>query len=155
MAVPPSHSALLSDQGGTAIRGGAIRVVGYVSGILVSLGTATILVRHLGISGFGRYVTVMSLIGLVGAVTEAGIFLLGIREFGARADQDRRYLMANLLGIRLTLTLAGIACAAGFALAVGYRQVLVLGAAVAGSGLLVQVIADVLSIPLQSHLRLG
>ena len=56
-----------------AIRGGAIRVVGYASGVLVSLGSATILVRYLGISSFGRYVTVTSLIALVGGVTEAGI----------------------------------------------------------------------------------
>lgn len=147
--------AVSSDRGAAAIRGGAIRVIGYVAGILVSLGSATILVRHLGVATFGRYVTVTSLVALVGSVTEAGIYLFGIREFGARADGDRRQLLANLLGMRLTLTLAGIVCAVGFALAVGYRHVVVLGVVVAGAGLLVQVVADVLSIPLQSHLRLG
>jgi O-antigen/teichoic acid export membrane protein len=147
----PPHSG----QGALAIRGGAIRVVGYGSGVLVSLGSATILVRHLGIADFGRYVTVTSLIGLVGGMTEAGIYLFGIREFGSRGDADRRQLMANLLGMRLTLTFIGIACAAVFALAVGYEQALVLGALVAGVGLFVQVIADVMSIPLQARLRLG
>jgi O-antigen/teichoic acid export membrane protein len=41
------------------------------------------------------------------------------------------------------------------ALVVGYLDVLVLGTLVAGVGLLFQVTADVLSIPLQSQLRLG
>jgi O-antigen/teichoic acid export membrane protein len=151
----PATPELASGDGDLAIRGGAIRVVGYVGGVLVSLGAATILVRRLGIAGFGRYATVTSLIAIVGGVTEAGISLYGIREFHARADANRRTLLANLLGMRLALTLAGIACATGFALIAGYRQVLLLGALVAGVGLLVQVTADVVSIPLQAQLRLA
>jgi O-antigen/teichoic acid export membrane protein len=146
----------LSGEGGElAIRGGAIRVVGYAGGVVVSLAAATILVRHLGIVDFGRYATVTSLIAIVGGVTEAGITLYGIREFDARTDQDRRRLMANLLGMRLAVTLVGVACATGFAIAVGYREVLVLGTVVVGAALLVQVTADVLSVPLQAGLRLG
>src|ERR1700730_5220136 len=143
------------DAGERAIRGGAIRVGGYVTGVLVSLGAAAVLVRHLGISGFGRYVTVVSLIALVGGVTEAGIAVYGIREFGTRDGPDRRRLMADLLGMRLTLTLVGVVCAVGFGLVVGYADVLVVGSVLAGAGLLVQVVADVLSIPLQAELRLG
>jgi O-antigen/teichoic acid export membrane protein len=143
------------DAGELAIRGGAIRVVGYVAGILVSFGAATILVRYLGIPEFGRYATVTSLIAIVGGVTEAGISLYGIREYQARSAADRRRLMADLLGMRLALTLVGILIAAGFALIVGYPGVLVTGSLVVGAGLLVQVAADVLSIPLQAHLRLA
>jgi O-antigen/teichoic acid export membrane protein len=155
MAVSSEPGAVAPDRSGVAIRGGAVRVLGYAAGVLVSLGSATILVRHLGISSFGRYVTVISLIGLVGGVTEAGIYVYGIREFGARAEPDRRQLMANLLTMRLILTVAGIGCAVCFGVVVGYRQVLVLGILVAGAGLLVQVAADVLSISLQAQLRLG
>lgn len=140
---------------GTAIRGGAIRVAGYVLGLLVSLGTATILVRHLGVPNFGRYITVTSLIALVGGVSEAGIYVFGIREFATRPEPERREVMARLLSMRLVLTLVGITCAACFALVVGYRQVVVFGTLVAGAGLTVQVIADVLSISLQAQLRLG
>ena len=143
------------DGGATAIRGGAIRVVGYTAGVLVSLAAATVLVRHLGVSNFGRYVTVTSLIALVASVTEAGIAVYGIREFVARAEPDRQRLMANLLGMRLTLTLVGIGCAVGFGLAVGYAHILVVGTVVAGVGLLVQVISEVMSISLQAQLRLG
>ena len=63
--------------------------------------------------------------------------------------------MANLLTMRLMLTVAGIGFAVCFGLAVGYSQVLVLGSLIVGAGLLVQVTADVLSIPLQTQLRLG
>ncbi len=138
-----------------AIRGGAVRVLGYAGGVLVSLGAAAILVRHLGIDGFGRYVTVTSLIALVGGVTEAGIVVYGIREYVAAEPDDRERLMGGLLAVRLTLTLVGVGLAVCFALAAGYREALVLGALVAGGALLVQVVADVLSISLQARLLLG
>jgi O-antigen/teichoic acid export membrane protein len=139
----------------TAIRGGAIRVLGYLTGVLVSLGSAAVLVRHLGIARFGNYVTVVSLVALVGGVSEAGIAVYGIREFAAREGAERRAMLADLLGMRVALTLIGIAGAAAFAAVAGYRGALVLGVAVAGVGLLAQVVAEVASIPLQSTLRLG
>jgi O-antigen/teichoic acid export membrane protein len=150
-AGPPTRRG----ESGFAIRGGAIRVLGYGSGALVSLATAAILVRHLGIDGFGRYVTVTALIALVGGVTEAGILVHGIREFLDSDARDRRRLIGNLIAMRLTLTTVGVALAICFALAIGYRQVLVLGALVAGAGLLAQVTADVLSVSLQAHMLLG
>src|SRR5437660_7686467 len=153
MAVSSDPSEVHLDRSGVAIRGAAIRVLGFAAGVLVSLGSATILVRYLGISCFGRYVTVTSLIALVAAVTEAGISVYGIREWGARGDTDRRQLLANLLTMRLILAAVGIACAVFFGLAVGYRQVLVVGTLVAGAGLLIQVPADVLSISLQAKLQ--
>jgi O-antigen/teichoic acid export membrane protein len=118
--------------------------------VLVSLGSATILVRYLGISSLGRYVTVTSSIALVGGVTEAGIIVYGIREWGARSEYDRSQLVANLLTMRLILTGFGIAC-----VIVGYRQLLVLGTLVAGAGLLMQVISDVLSDLPPDALQLG
>lgn len=155
MALPTDPRAAPADRSGVAIRGGAIRVLGYAAGVLISLGAATILVRHLGISSFGRYVTVTSLIALVGGVTEAGINVYGIREWGTHAEPDRGELLANLLTMRLLLTTIGIACAVCFGLAVGYRDVLVLGTLLAGAGLLIQMVADVLSISLQAQLQLG
>lgn len=150
-----NDSSVPADGTALAIRGGALRVLGYACGVLVSLATAAVLVRHLGIAGFGRYVTVTSLIALVGGVTEAGIVVYGIRELISTDEHERPQLIGNLLAMRVALTLLGVACATLFAVAAGYREVLVLGALVAGAGLLVQVTADVLSITLQARLLLG
>jgi O-antigen/teichoic acid export membrane protein len=57
--------------------------------------------------------------------------------------------------MRLTMTIIGVICAMSFGLIAGYSHVLVIGIFVAGGGLLLQVIADVLSIPLQADLRLA
>jgi O-antigen/teichoic acid export membrane protein len=155
LATAPDAHRASAGESGSAIRGGALRVLGYGCGALVSLATAAILVRHLGIEGFGRYVTVTSLVALVGGVTEAGVLVHGIREFVSSAGQDRRRLIGNLLAMRLTLAALGVVLAFCFAVAVGYREVLVLGTLVAGGALLLQVAADVLSVSLQAQLALG
>lgn len=155
MAVSAEINATTEAGGGRAIRGGAIRVLGYASGMLVSLGTAAVLLHHLGVAGFGRYVTVTSLVAIVGGATEAGVAIQGIRELVARAEDEHKHILGNLLAMRLALATIGIGCALCFGVAVGYRDVLVLGTAIAGVGLLVQVSSDVLSIYLQLHLLLG
>src|SRR2546427_5122774 len=120
MAVSSDPDVAPADASGVAIRGGAIRTLGYAVGVVVSLATATLLVRHLGVRGFGRYVTVTSLIALVGGVTEAGIVVYGVRQFVGRNSWERRRLLANLLALRLVLSFARIKVAGWFGVAVGY-----------------------------------
>lgn len=155
VTLAPADGTLPARSSGVAIRGGALRVLGYAGGLVVSLGTATVLVRHLGIRAFGRYVIVTSLVSLVGSLTEAGIVVYGIREYIARTPSERERLMGNLLGMRVALSLAGVTGAVSFALAIGYDEVLVLGTVIVGAGLLPQVVTDVLSISLQAQLLLG
>jgi len=53
------------DAGPAAIRGAGLRVVSYGAGTLLSVGSAALLFRHLGVSDSGRYVTVLSLVTIV------------------------------------------------------------------------------------------
>jgi O-antigen/teichoic acid export membrane protein len=63
--------------------------------------------------------------------------------------------MRNLLGVRISLTLAGVAFAVVFAVAAGYDRTLVLGTAIAGAGLLLQSLQTLVAVPLTARLRLG
>ncbi len=54
--------------GGKVVRGGALRAVGYGAAIIVGTATAALLLRHLGVDDFGRYVTVTALLGIVAAL---------------------------------------------------------------------------------------
>src|SRR2546423_10860380 len=103
MAVSTEAGLDQAGDSGVAIRGGAIRVAGYVAGVLVSLASAAILVRHLGIPGFGQYVTVTSLVALVAGMTEAGIAVYGIREWAGRGGGERRQPVADPPRRRLLL----------------------------------------------------
>jgi O-antigen/teichoic acid export membrane protein len=141
--------------GRLAIRGGALRTIGYVGGLALVAGSMPLVVRHLGVADFGRYVLVTALISLVAGLTDVGVYLVGTREYSTRDGADRDRLMGNLLGMRIALSVVGALGAVGFVVAAGYDRTLVLGTAVAGVGLVAQSVQSLLVVPLVAGLRLG
>jgi O-antigen/teichoic acid export membrane protein len=141
--------------GPLALRGGVLRTGGYVVGILLSLVAVPLLINHLGLAGYGRYVTVVALTTIVGGLTEGGLNAIALREYTTTTGADRERLMRDALGIRLVLTTAGALGAVAFAAVVGYGHELVLGTALAGAGLLAQLVQSLLAVSLQAELRFG
>jgi O-antigen/teichoic acid export membrane protein len=142
-----------SEAGGHVIRGSALRVGGNVAGIVVGLGTATLLLRHLGVAESGRYVTVMSLVAIAGSVAENGLNVTSSRELALRQGADRASLIANILGQRLALTPPAVLTIVLFALAAGYPARMVAGTALAGTGMLIMAVANALLVRLTVDLR--
>jgi O-antigen/teichoic acid export membrane protein len=143
------------EAGGKIIRGGAIRSASYVGGILLGLISTPFMVRHLGVIDFGRYVAVTSLVFIVSGLTEGGLTAIGVREYSVRNATSGASLIRSLLGIRLVLTGVGVGGAVVFALAAGYTHVMVVGAAIAGLGLLLSNYHGAFYVPLSVRLRLG
>jgi O-antigen/teichoic acid export membrane protein len=141
--------------GGAALRGGALRMGSYVAGILLSLVSVPLLVRHLGVVEFGDYVAVLSLITIVSGLTEAGLNAIAVREYATTPAERRPQLMANLLGVRLVLGVIGVLVAVGFSVAAGYSGALIAGTALAGAGMVIILSQSLLTVPLQVELRLG
>jgi O-antigen/teichoic acid export membrane protein len=143
------------EAGPAALRGSVLRTAAYVLGILLSLISARVLITHLGVSDFGRYVTVIALVTIVSGLTEAGLNGIVLREFAILNRARRRQMMRSAIGIRLVLTLTGVGLAIAFAAAVGYSSTLVLGTALAGIGLVFQLLQSTLATTLQAQLRFG
>lgn len=143
------------EAGGRVIRGGALRGAGYAAGILFGAGTSVLLLRHLGVEDFGRYGIVVALLGIVSAVTDAGLTAVGSRELAILPAAERPALLRNLVGLRIALTLAGVAAATAFALLAGYPGVVVAGTAIAGLGVLLLNTQSTLMLPLSIELRMG
>ncbi len=141
--------------GGLIIRGGAMRLGSYVGTVLLSVLATALLTRHLGVSLFGRYTTVISLVSVVSVVTDAGMSNLGTREYAVRAGADREALLRDLLGLRIILTMTGVLLATAFALAADYETALLAGTLAAGLATVALVFQHTLSIPLGARLRLG
>jgi O-antigen/teichoic acid export membrane protein len=131
-----------------------MRVGGYLTGALVSAVSASLLFRHLGVVDTGRYVTALSLIAIVGALSDLGLTAVGVREISLRPEAERWTLARELLGLRITLTLAGAAVVTAIS-GIAYSGTLAAGVALAGVGLLLQASQDNFSIPLIVDLRLG
>jgi len=143
------------EAGPAALRGSVLRTGSYVLGILLSLISARVLIIHLGISDFGRYTAVLALITIVSGFTEAGLNNIVMREFATLSGDPRRQMMASAIGMRFVLTSVGVALAVAFAAVAGYGSALVLGTALAGFGLVLQLLQSTLSSTLQAQLRFG
>jgi O-antigen/teichoic acid export membrane protein len=144
-----------SEAGGAALRGSVLRTGSYVLGILLSLISARVLIEHLGVSNFGRYTTVVALVTIVSGFTEGGLNSIVLKEFAVLGEQRRREMMASAIGIRLVLTVVGVALAVAFAAVAGYGATMIAGTALAGTGLILQLLQSTLATTLQAQLRFG
>lgn len=131
-----------------------MRVVGYATGVLVSVVSAALLFRHLGVADTGRYVLALSLVAIVAVFSDLGLTAVGIRELSSRPPDDRWALAGDLLGLRIVLTLLGSTVVIAIAWAC-YSPTVGAGVALACVGLLLQATQDNYAMPLVVGLRLG
>jgi O-antigen/teichoic acid export membrane protein len=143
------------EAGGKAIRGGLIRTVGHVGAMGMSLVSVPFMIRHLGDVDYGYYMTVSSLIFIIGGMTEAGLNQLGIKRYSAMDAGERPGFLRVLVGLRLALTVTGVALATAFSAATGQPGVVVAGTAIMGLGLLLQLTQNAYAVALSSQLKLG
>lgn len=143
------------EAGRRVVRGGALRVAGFVGGLGASLVGAALVTRHLGPDDYGRFQTIVALVTIVQTITELGMSTLGLREYAQRTGTDRDQFMRTLLGLRVTLTSVGVLVAMAVAAALGYDSDMVLGAGIMGVGVVIVVIAGTLAIPLSADIRMG
>jgi O-antigen/teichoic acid export membrane protein len=141
--------------GGRVIRGGFLRIGTYAAGVALGIAAAALMTRHLGVEDFGRYVIVTSLIAIVGGLTEAGVSNIAAREYATQERSERDRLIANVVGIRLTVACLGVAVATAFAVVAGYDRSMVLGTVLAGIGLVIATVQQTYSIPIGVALRFG
>jgi O-antigen/teichoic acid export membrane protein len=152
----PADDVLTSTAaGGMVIRGSALRIGANVAGIALGLATATLLLRHLGVAESGRYVTVLSLVGIAVSVVDTGLNVTASSALALREPRDRRALVANIVSQRLLVAPAALLVLVAFALAAGYPQAMVVGTALAGTGVFIVAIANAVLVPLTVQLRNG
>lgn len=137
------------------IRGSALRTVSYIVSVLAGVAALPLLFRHLGVVETGRYVTVITLVTIVGAVVETGLAGISVREFARAPAAGRRALMADLIGLRLAALALAAACAVAFMAVAGYGSVLLAGATVALVGTLFESLSSTYGVSLSASLRLG
>jgi O-antigen/teichoic acid export membrane protein len=143
------------EAGGRAIRGGAMFTGAYVAGLLLSLVSVPFMIRHLGVVDYGYYVAVSAIVFIIGGFTEAGLTNLGIREYAQLGPAEREPFLRHLVGLRLVLTTFGVLVATAAAAVTGSPGIVVAGVAIAGLGLLIQLMQQTYTVPLNVQLRMG
>ena len=152
----PAEDVLTSSGAGAkVIRGSAMRVAANGVGLVLGLITASLLLRHLGVEESGRYVTVLSLVGIATSVVDNGLNVSATKDLTVGAPGGRRELLANIVGQRILVAGVALVVLVGFALVAGYPREMVVGTALAGGGILLVAIANSLLVPLTVQLRNG
>lgn len=141
--------------GPRALRGSSLRSAGYVISILLSLLAAPLLIRHLGNTGYGRYMVVIAIVAVIAGLTEGGLNATAVRRYANTSGARRARTMGDALGVRLILTTLGACAAVGFAAVAGYGAPLVIGTALASAGMVLQLVQGLYAVSLESELRLG
>jgi O-antigen/teichoic acid export membrane protein len=144
-----------SAAGASVIRGGMLRIGGYLLGALVTVGSSAVVIRHLGLIDTGHFLTVTALVTIVATISDLGLTGFAVREYSTGARAEGRGVLRNLLGIRIVLACGGLALAVLFGVLVGYPSVMVLGTVIMGCGMVFLVVQDGVAIPLQVRLRFG
>jgi O-antigen/teichoic acid export membrane protein len=124
-------------------------------GLGLALGSTIVLVRRLDEASFGRLSLIVALVTIVSGISDLGLSGVGIREWIRRPPEERRTLMADLLGLRITAIGIASLLAIAFAAAVGYGGEVVAGMAAALIGTAFNAMQAALTIPLIAHLRQG
>ena len=157
-ATPEAGADVLSgpDIAARVVRGGALRAVGFAVVNLLGIASSVVLLRHLGVSDFGRYGTVIALVAIASGLADAGLNVTGSRELSLLPrGPERRHLLGALLGARLVLLTVAAVAAVLFAVAAGYDSAMVAGTALAGTGAVLISAQSTLTLPLSVELRNG
>ena len=104
---------------------------------------------------YGLYAAATSTVVLVGGITESGLTALGLRELSTLRGDARERLLSNLVGLRIALTVIGVAAAVAITWSTGAEPEIVEGIWIAGIGALLIVVQQTYMIPLSAQLQLG
>lgn len=138
---------------GRAARGGALRAGAWTASAALSFISIPLLVRHLGVPEFGRYVAVLAIVNIAALTSDLGLTTIALREWGATEAARRADRIRLLLGLRLTIVTAAALCAIGFAALAGWPARMVEGTAIACAGLYGLVFTDLAIVALAGSLR--
>jgi O-antigen/teichoic acid export membrane protein len=153
--VVPGDPYAAGEAGGRVIRGSGLRVAGALAGVFAGAVSAPLVVRHLGVADYGRYLTVTSVIFVITALTEGGLANVAVRQFSTSERTGQRSLIANLTGLRIALGVLGGLVAVGFGLIAGYDGVLIGGLALGAVGYVLSAVQGSYSVVLSGRLRLS
>jgi O-antigen/teichoic acid export membrane protein len=138
----------------TVVTGGGSRAAAFVLGNVLNVAAVGVLTRQLGEDEFGRFTAILSLITLVGIVSDLGLANLAVRELASHEGREREDRYRALVALRALLIVPAAAGMVVYGAILGFDGPLLLGTAVAAVGLVVYSLHYSWNAVLQAELRL-
>lgn len=89
-----------------------VQMIGRGIITIISLGILWYLARYLGVEGYGQYTLIFAYLALFGIFVDFGLFLLQVRAITKEPEKES-YILGNIFGLKLTLSVLVFACAIG------------------------------------------
>ncbi len=140
------------DASRVAAHGAALRLLSYGASLAISIVAIRMLTTHLG-TGFGTYTVVSSIALVAVGSADAGLATFALREGASVPRTTRPEMLANILGLRLVLTVLGIAAGVLFTAFTGRTPSFIFGVAAVGFGFSLATLQQAVTIHLQLDLR--
>lgn len=103
-----------------------VQIVGRIIVTAVSIVALAYVARYLGVIGMGKYNLIFSYLGLFGVILDFGFFLLQVREV-TKTPERTGYIIGNILGLKLTLSVILFGLAYAIAVAIYHDPVITAG----------------------------
>lgn len=104
----------------------AVQIVSRAVTVGISLVVLGYLTRYLGVEGYGQYNVIFAYLALFGVMVDFGFYLLQVREIVSKPSQES-YILGNILGLKIVLSLLVFSLAYIVALTVYDDRVLTTG----------------------------
>lgn len=131
-----------------------VQVAGKIIGTLLGFTVVIILTRYLGTEGYGQYTTVIAFLGFFSVIADLGLYLMVIREI-SQPGADERFVVGNLLGLRLTFAFVVLALAALLGLVMPYPGIVKTGIVLGTLSFLAVAVSQLLVGVFQKHLAMS
>ena len=140
------------DASRVAAHGAALRLLSYGASLAISIVAIRLLTTHLG-TQFGTYAVVTSIAFVAVGSADAGLATFALRE-GANVPRPLRPdVLANILGLRLVLSVVGIVAGVLFTSVTGRAPSFIFGVGAVGVGLSFATLQSAVAVHLQLDLR--
>ncbi|MFH0952233.1 MAG: flippase [Patescibacteria group bacterium] len=128
-----------------------IQIVGKVIGTILGFTVVILLTRYLGTEGYGQYTTIIAYLGFFSVIADLGLYLIVVREI-SKPGADEKYVVGNILSIRLIFAVAILAAAVLISFLMPYPPIVRIGIIVGTLSFLFVAVNQLLVGIFQKHL---
>ena len=128
------------------------QAVGKILYLGCSLVIVILITRHLGVSGYGNYNTIIAYLGLFAVLAELGLYMIMVREI-SQYPKEKEKIVGNILGLRIFTAIAALILATVVAFFLNYPQEVKTGILIFSGGIFFMLLNQVLVGVFQVYLR--
>ncbi|MBA7490639.1 lipid II flippase MurJ [subsurface metagenome] len=129
-----------------------IQTIGKVLYFGFSLAIIMLITRHLGVSGYGNYNTIIAYLGIFAVLADLGLYMIMVRDMSQRPKEQEK-IVGNVLGLRIFTAIVALILAALVSIFLNYPLEVKIGILIFSAGIFFILLSQTLLGVFQVYLR--